>query len=170
MDRTDTSLGPSGPPDFLECRCFAFPEARKEVMARILVIEDNAMNMKHVVMLLQNAGHTTLSAVDAEAGVILARTGKPDLILMDIQLPGMDGLAATALLKADPVTAAIPIIVLTATLTKNDEDKARAAGCDGYIVKPYLRQELDLTIADLLQASIETLLLKGGPPTASAGS
>jgi two-component system, cell cycle response regulator DivK len=167
MDRTDTSLGPSGPPDFLECGCFTFPEARKEVMARILVIEDNAMTMKHVVMLLRNAGHTALSAADAEAGLILARTGKPDLILMDIQLPGMDGLAATALLKADPITAAIPIIVLTATLTKNDEDKARAAGSDGYIVKPFLRQELDLTIAELLRNSIDALLQKGGPPAAS---
>ena len=121
------------------------------------------MNMKHVIMLLRNAGHTTLSAADAETGLILARTARPDLILMDIVLPGMDGLAATALLKADPVTAAIPIIILTASLTKDDEEKARAAGCDTYIVKPFLRQELDLTIADLLRASIDALLLKGGP-------
>jgi two-component system cell cycle response regulator DivK len=133
-------------------------------MAKILVIEDNVMNMKHVIMLLHNAGHTTLGAGDAEAGMLLARTGKPDLILMDFQLPGMNGIAATALLKADPVTAAIPVLMLTATLAKNDEDKARAAGCDAYMVKPFLRQELDVTIAELLQASIEDLLLKAGPP------
>jgi two-component system, cell cycle response regulator DivK len=164
MDRTEPSLGPSGPPDFLEYSCIAFPEARKELMARILVIEDNVMNMKHVIMLLQNAGHTTLSATDAEAGLMLARTEKPDLILMDILLPGMDGLAATALLKADPATAAIPVIILTATLTKDDEGKARAAGSDAYIVKPFRRQELDVAITELLQASIEDLLLKSGPP------
>ena len=76
MDRTDTSLGPSGPPDFLECSWIDFPEIRKELMALILVIEDNTMNMKHVIMLLQHARHTTLSAADAEAGVILARTGR----------------------------------------------------------------------------------------------
>ena len=134
-------------------------------MAKILVVEDNVLNMKHVLMLLEHAGHTTLSAGDAEAGLTLARTGKPDLILMDIQLPGMDGLAATALLKADPATAAIPVIILTATLTREDEDKAKAAGGDAYFVKPYSRRELDMTIADLLQASIESLLLKAAPPT-----
>ena len=134
-------------------------------MARILVIEDNTMNMKHVVMLLKHAGHVTLSAGDAETGLILARTGKPDLILMDILLPGMDGLAAAALLKADPATAAIPIIALTASLTQDDESKARAAGCDAYIAKPFHREELDVAITELLQASIEAALLKTQPPT-----
>jgi two-component system cell cycle response regulator DivK len=79
-----------------------------------LVIEDNPANMKLASLLLSNAGHTALCAVDAETGLTLARAEKPDLILMDIQLPGMDGLAATALLKADPATAAIPILALTA--------------------------------------------------------
>jgi two-component system, cell cycle response regulator DivK len=129
-------------------------------MARILVIEDNAANMRLATRVLQNAGHTVLCAVDAETGLTLARTGQPDLILMDIVLPGMDGLAATRLLKKDPTTAAIPIIVLSAMLTKNDEGKAIAAGCDAYIAKPFDKQELNAAIEDLLKAAIDALLLK----------
>jgi two-component system cell cycle response regulator DivK len=132
-------------------------------MARILVVEDNADTMRLTTLVLQNAGHTVLCAPDAEIGLTLARTAQPDLILMDIRLPGMDGLAATALLKADPATAAIPIIALTATLTKDDENKAIRAGCDAYIAKPFRQQQLQAAIEDLLHASIEDLLLKGGP-------
>jgi len=87
-------------------------------MATILVIEDNAANMKLAVFLLQNAGYSVLSAPDAEAGLTLARKERPDLILMDIQLPGMDGLAATALLKRDEATHAIPVVALTALAMK----------------------------------------------------
>ena len=83
-------------------------------MTRILVVEDNAANMKLITILLRNAHHEVLSAVDAEAGVLLARQEKPDLILMDVQLPGMDGLAATAILKSEPRTAGIPVIALSA--------------------------------------------------------
>jgi len=132
-------------------------------MARILVVEDNAATMKLTTVVLQNAGHTVLCALDAEIGLTLARTAQPDLILMDILLPGMDGLAATALLKADPATAAIPIIALTSMLTKDDEDKAMLAGCDAYIAKPFRRQELQVAIEELLHASIDTLLLKSRP-------
>src|SRR4249919_362240 len=102
-------------------------------MARILVVEDNHANMKLACLLLRNAGHTALCAADAETGLTLARNNQPDLILMDIQLPGMDGLAATALLKQDPATAAIPIIALTAMAMKEDKEKTRTAGCDTYI-------------------------------------
>jgi two-component system cell cycle response regulator DivK len=137
-------------------------------MARILVIEDDAGTMKLTALVLQSAGHTVLSATDAETGLALARTSQPDLILMDILLPGMDGLAATALLKTDPTTAAIPIIALTSMLTKSDEKKAAAAGCDAYIAKPFRRQELNATIEDLLKAAIDALLLKSGPPTPTA--
>ena len=119
-------------------------------MARILVIEDNPANMKLASLLLENAGHTALCAVDAETGLTLARAEKPDLILMDIQLPGMDGLAATALLKADPATATIPILALTAMAMKNDREKTRAAGCDAYIAKPLRYQELYAAIDGLL--------------------
>src|SRR5471030_214360 len=105
-------------------------------MARILIVEDNQANMRLASFLLQNFGHTVLCAGDAETGLALARAELPDLILMDIQLPGMDGLAATVLLKQDPATAVIPIIALTAMDQMEDQEKSKAAGCDGYIAKP----------------------------------
>ncbi len=121
-------------------------------MATILIIEDNRANMKLASLLLTNAGHSVLCAVDAESGMMLARSHQPSLILMDIQLPGMDGLAATALLKQDPVTAGIPIIALTALAMKEDEQKSQVAGCDAYIAKPLRYKEL--------YAAIDTLLPK----------
>ena len=105
-------------------------------MAKVLIVEDNPDNMLLTVMLLESVGHQVLSAIDAEAGLALARAERPDLILMDIQLPGMDGLEATVLLKADPETSAVPVIALTALAMKGDEERIRAAGCDGYIAKP----------------------------------
>lgn len=119
-------------------------------MATILIIEDNRANMKLASLLVRNAGHTVLCAVDAESGLTLARTERPDLILMDIQLPGMDGLAATALLKRDPATAAIPVIALTAMAMKDDQEKTKVAGCDAYIAKPLHYQELYAAIDALL--------------------
>lgn len=119
-------------------------------MARILIIEDNPANMKLAELLLLNVGHTVLSAGDAEIGLTLARAGQPDLILMDVQLPGMDGLAATALLKQDPATAAIPVIALTAMAMKSDQEKTMAAGCDAYIAKPLRYVELYAAIDSLL--------------------
>ena len=97
--------------------------------------------------LLKSAGYGVLSAVDAEAGLALARTEQPDLVLMDIQLPGMDGLQATAVLKGDPATRDIPVIALTALAMKGDEERIRAAGCDGYIAKPLAYREFLATIA-----------------------
>src|SRR5271163_3600270 len=99
-------------------------------MAIILVIEDKPANMKLANLLLHNAGHTVLCATDAESGLIRARGNLPDLILMDILLPGMDGLAATARLKQDLLTSEIPIVALTAMTTKDDVDKSDLAGCD----------------------------------------
>ncbi len=116
-------------------------------MARILIIEDNPDNMMLSALVLKKAGHTVLSASDAEAGLILARTELPDLILMDIQLPGMDGLEATALLKADDATRAIPVIALTALAMHGDEARIRAAGCDGYIAKPMRVHHFSTVIA-----------------------
>jgi two-component system cell cycle response regulator DivK len=121
-------------------------------MARILVVEDNPDNMLLTVMLLQSAGHEVLPAVDAEIGLALARSERPDLILMDVQLPGMDGLAATALLKADEATRAIPVIALTALAMKGDEERIRAAGCDGYIAKPMRMHEFLAAVAAQLAA------------------
>jgi two-component system cell cycle response regulator DivK len=105
-------------------------------MATVLIVEDNPANMTLAVFLLESAGHTVISATTAEAGLTLARQEQPDLILMDIQLPGMDGLQATVLLKADDATRTIPVIALTALAMKGDEERIRAAGCDGYIAKP----------------------------------
>lgn len=119
-------------------------------MATVLVIEDNAANMKLAAFLLQSAGHVVLRAVDAETGLTLAGADLPDLILMDLQLPGMDGLAATAMLKRDPATAAIPIIVLTALAMKTDREKSQLAGCDAYIAKPLRYKELHAAINTLL--------------------
>jgi two-component system cell cycle response regulator DivK len=119
-------------------------------MARVLVIEDNAANMKLACFLLRNAGHTVLCAVDAEVGLSLARTEHPELILMDLQLPGMDGLAATALLKHDLATAAIPVIAVTALAMKADRKKSEEAGCDAYIAKPLRYKELYAAIDTLL--------------------
>jgi two-component system, cell cycle response regulator DivK len=116
-------------------------------MAKVLVVEDNPANMTLATFLLQSAGHTVLSATDAEAGLMVARGEQPDLILMDIQLPGMDGLEATALLKADETTRTIPVIALTALAMKGDEERIRAAGCDGYIAKPLAYREFLAVIA-----------------------
>jgi len=105
-------------------------------MLRILVVEDSPVNMALTVAILENAGHAVLQAEHAAVGMELARGEKPDLILMDIQLPDIDGLAATRMLKADSRTAHIPVIALTAFAMKGDEDDTRAAGCDGYVTKP----------------------------------
>jgi len=122
-------------------------------MATILVVEDNAANMKLAIFLLQQAGHTVLCATNAETGVALARVEKPNLILMDVQLPGMDGLEATVLLKSEDATRAIPVIALTALAMKGDEERIRAAGCDGYIAKPMRYKELLAAVSGRLAAS-----------------
>ena len=116
-------------------------------MGSVLVVEDNTANMKLATFLLESAGHTVLTAVDAEAGLALARSDHPDLILMDIQLPGIDGLEAIGLLKADHATRAIPVLALTALAMKGDEERIRAAGCEGYIAKPIRYQQFLAAIA-----------------------
>jgi two-component system cell cycle response regulator DivK len=122
-------------------------------MAKVLVIEDNPSNMKLTSLILRNAGHAVVGAVDAESGLKLARDEQPDLILMDIQLPGMDGLTATTLLKHDPTTADIPVIALSALAMKSDKERSKTAGCDAYIVKPLRYRELYGVMERLLQQS-----------------
>ena len=119
-------------------------------VAKILIIEDNSINMRLAKLLVRGAGHIPLEAIDAESGLLLARSELPDAILMDIQLPGMDGFAATAILKHDPATATIPVIALTAMATARDEVRARNAGCDAYITKPLRVQAVHDAIKWLL--------------------
>ena len=111
-------------------------------MATILVVEDNAANMKLAVFLLQNAGYSVLSAPDAEAGLTLARQAHPDLILMDIQLPILDGYEATRRIKADPALQSIPIIAVSSYALSGDEQKARVAGCNDFVSKPFSPRQL----------------------------
>ena len=103
---------------------------------RILIIEDTPANMKLATLLLRREGYEVLQATNARDGIALAREHLPALILMDIQLPGMDGLDATRMLKGDRATCAIPVVALTAFAMKGDEDRILAAGCDGYVAKP----------------------------------
>jgi len=122
-------------------------------MATILIVEDNPANMKLAVFVLEQAGYTVVTANDAEVGLTLARELRPNLIMMDVQLPGMDGLAATELLKKDETTRGIPVIALTALAMKGDEARIRDAGCDAYIAKPMRYQEvLDTVAAQLARA------------------
>jgi CheY-like chemotaxis protein len=103
---------------------------------KILVIEDNELNMKLVRSLLQLGDFEVAEAENAEKGIQLARDWQPDLLLMDIQLPGMDGLEATKKIKKDKSLNGIPIVALTSYAMQGDEEKALAAGCVGYITKP----------------------------------
>ena len=105
-------------------------------MARILLVEDNEMNRDMLSRRLERKGHTVTCAVDGREGLELARAQKPDLILMDMSLPVLDGWEATRQLKADAATKAIPVIALTAHAMASDEQRAREAGCDDFDTKP----------------------------------
>ena len=119
----------------------------------ILVIEDNALNKKLVRSLLAIGKYSVLEASDAESGIQLAREKKPDLILMDIQLPGMDGLDATRVIKIDPDLKSIPIIALTSCEMDGDDRQAIEAGCDGSISKPIYTRGFLKTIDQYLSQS-----------------
>ena len=122
-------------------------------MMKILVIEDNPTNMKFVTDLLKRTGYEVFQAADATAGIAIARDELPPLILMDIQLPGVDGLAATRTLKGDERTRQIKIIALTAFAMKGDKERMLEAGCDGYISKPIRYKELLETVASFLEGT-----------------
>ena len=109
---------------------------------KVLVIEDTADNRRIIRLLLERAGYEYVEAVDGAAGIEAARRERPDLILMDIQLPVVDGYEATRRLKADPELKSIPIIAVTSYALAGDEAKTRAAGCDGYVAKPFSPKEL----------------------------
>ena len=109
---------------------------------RILVIEDTEDNRQIIRDLLTSVGYELIEASDGAEGVELAAKHKPDLILMDIQLPTVDGYEATRRIKADPATAHIPVIAVTSYALSGDEAKSRAAGCDGYVAKPFSPKQL----------------------------
>lgn len=120
-------------------------------MAKILLVEDNEMNRDMLSRRLAKRGYEVLIAVEGEQGVALARTGSPDLVLMDMSLPVLDGWEATRRLKSDPATRSIPIIALTAHAMAGDREKARDAGCDDFDTKPVELPRLLSKIEGLLQ-------------------
>jgi CheY-like chemotaxis protein len=116
----------------------------------ILVIEDNKLNMKLVRGILSTTLYEMIEAVNAEVGLLMVRKHRPDLILMDIQLPGMDGLSATKVIKGEKSIDDIPIIALTSYAMQGDEEKAMGAGCAGYITKPFDAKSLLKKIKEFL--------------------
>ncbi|MFA7268389.1 MAG: response regulator [Sterolibacterium sp.] len=120
---------------------------------QVLIVEDNPANMKLAAMLLGRLGVTVLQADNANDGIALAQAHHPALILMDIQLPGMDGLTAARLLKQDAATHDIRIVALTAFAMQGDEEKIIAAGCDGYIPKPIQYKEFLATVEEMLASA-----------------
>jgi two-component system cell cycle response regulator DivK len=119
-------------------------------MAAILVVEDNQISLKLATLLLKKAGHAVFQASDGEAAILIVSAEMPDLILMDVQMSGMDGLTATRLLKKNPATSAIPIIALTAFAMRGDEQKILSAGCDDYIAKPFHYPDFLAKISNIL--------------------
>ena len=120
---------------------------------RILIVDDNRVNLKLARVLLASEGYEVRTAEDANEALAVLREFRPRLILMDIQLPGVDGLEATRRLKADPATSDIIILALTAYAMKGDHEKALAAGCDGYLAKPIDTRTLPRIIASYLDGS-----------------
>ena len=117
---------------------------------RILMVEDTEDNRQIVRDLVASVGYELLEAGDGAEGVAKAAEHKPDLILMDIQMPVMDGYEATRRIKADPALKAIPIIAVTSYALSGDEEKARAAGCDGYIAKPYSPRQMLAKVREVI--------------------
>ncbi|GLH72970.1 two-component system response regulator [Geothrix limicola] len=125
-------------------------------MTTLLLVEDNEMNRDAISRLLERRGFTVLTAVDGEEGIQLCEEKQPDLVLMDLGLPGIDGFEATRRIKANPQTARIPVVALTARVLTSDQEAAFAAGCDDYDTKP-----ADLT---RLVGKIRALLGTSGAP------
>ena len=119
---------------------------------QILVVDDNPTNLKLAADVLEMAGYSTIKAADAEEAQKILQQTTPDLILMDIALPGMDGLTLTRKLKADKRLQHVPVIALTAFAMKGDDQKALDAGCSGYITKPIDTRKLAQRVSDFLKA------------------
>jgi CheY-like chemotaxis protein len=118
---------------------------------RILIVDDNEINLRLAAEVLQDVGYVVDTAVDAESALETISVTPPDLILMDIGLPGMDGLTLTKLLKSQPVTEKIVVVALTAFAMKGDAEKAFEAGCDGYITKPFDTRQLPIQVSETLK-------------------
>jgi len=118
--------------------------------ARILIVDDNSVNLKLATDVLEMEGYAVEKAVDAEQAQEMLKSATPDLILMDIALPGMDGLTLTRKLKADERLKDVPVVAMTAFAMKGDEQKALDAGCDGYITKPIDTRKLPQQVAAYL--------------------
>jgi two-component system, cell cycle response regulator DivK len=119
-------------------------------MKRILIIEDTEDNRRIMRDVLSHAGFEVIEAIDGANGVAMAESHRPDLILMDIQLPVMDGYDATRRIKAQPELKHIPIIAVTSYALSGDETKTRAAGCDGYVAKPFSPRQLLAKVNEFL--------------------
>jgi two-component system cell cycle response regulator DivK len=120
-------------------------------MSLVLIVEDNEKNLKLVRDVLQVKGYDTIEAGTAEDGIVLARSRKPDLVLMDIQLPGMNGIDALKVLRADAATARIPVIAVTASVMQQDRNLITEAGFDGYIGKPINLKEFIDTVRAMVE-------------------
>jgi CheY-like chemotaxis protein len=118
---------------------------------RILIVDDNPQNLKLARVVLTDEGYSVQTAKDAEEALLCLRSFTPSLIVMDLQLPGLDGLSLTRRLKANPATSGIIVIAFTAYAMKGDEERALAAGCDGYLAKPVDIEQLAAAVADALK-------------------
>ncbi len=116
----------------------------------ILIVEDEPKNLTLLRDLLQVSGYSTIEATNGKQGIKSAKSKKPGLILMDVQMPEMDGLEATRILKADATTSNIPVLALTSYAMKGDKERILEAGCDGYLAKPFDIKELLKTVAEYL--------------------
>lgn len=121
-------------------------------MRVVLIVEDNDKNMKLARDVLQAKGYATIEAVTGEDGVRLARERNPDLVLMDIRLPGISGIEALAALRADPKTSIIPVVALTASVTPTDRTHITQAGFDAFLAKPMVLREFVDTVKRLLES------------------
>jgi CheY-like chemotaxis protein len=119
----------------------------------ILIVEDNSANLQLAAFLLKTAGYTVSSATHGAEAVETVKAGNFDLVLMDVEMPGMDGLTATRTIKADPAFQYLPIVALTAYAMKGDKERCLAAGCCGYITKPINTREFVQTVASYLPPS-----------------
>ena len=121
------------------------------MLKKILIVEDNPTNLRLIRMVLINKGYSVLEATDGEEALLVAIEGRPDLIVMDIQLPKMDGLEVTKRLRQTSYFRRVPIIALTASAMEGDREKIIAAGCDEYISKPVDTRHFPLLVAEMLQ-------------------